>query len=48
MIKSRVILLILLAIMLSGFGATFFGMFDLGAFIILIGAIGYFIFNKKE
>jgi uncharacterized YccA/Bax inhibitor family protein len=47
MIESRLTLLVLLVVMLSGFALTLFGNMNLGTIVILIGAVGYFIFNKK-
>lgn len=48
MIESRIVLVVLLIIMLSGFGATVLGRMDLGTLLIVIGVIGYFVFNKKD
>lgn len=47
MIESRAVLLVLLAILLSGFASTAFGRFDLGTLLILIGVAGYFVFNRR-
>lgn len=48
MIESKVVLVVLLIVMLIGFAVSAIGRMDLGGFIILIGVIGYFIFNKRE
>ena len=48
MIENRVVLLILLVIMLSGFVVSATVNMGTGGLIILIGVIGYFVFNKKD
>ncbi len=48
MIENRLVLIILLIIMLTGFVVSATVRIDIGGLIILIGVIGYFIFNKRE
>ena len=47
MIENRAILLILLAVMLIGFIVSATVGMEAGGVIILIGVLGYFMFNKK-
>lgn len=47
MIENRIVLVILLIIMLSGFVVSATVNMGTGGLIILIGVICYFIFNKK-
>jgi len=47
MIENRAVLLVLLAIMIAGFIVSATGMMATGGLIMLVGVIGYFIFNKK-
>ena len=47
MIENRLILLALLAVLLAGFFVSATVRMDIGGLIILIGVIGYFVFNRR-
>ena len=43
--KERIILIVLLLVMLSGFGLSIIGRFADGLYAMIIGIIGYFLYN---
>ncbi len=48
MIENRAILLILLAVMVIGFTVSATVGMEAGGVIILIGVLGYFVFNRQS